>query len=131
MSTTTHFGVIKQCFHLLKNHKLLGVGPMHFAYYYNEWASHPYYVLLMIAVEWGIPAALIATVIFFWGFYERWQGGFLFPAEGFDLFFLCVISSFAVVNTPWLFFHLVLCIPKHRRWIQKMNEELKCRMKEQ
>ncbi|OHA73979.1 MAG: hypothetical protein A3B24_00730 [Candidatus Wildermuthbacteria bacterium RIFCSPLOWO2_01_FULL_48_16] len=74
---------------------------------------------------------LAVAAIFFWGFYERWQGGFLFPAEGFDLFFLCVISSFAVVNTPWLFFHLVLCIPKHRRWIQKMNEELKCRMKEQ
>jgi putative inorganic carbon (hco3(-)) transporter len=43
---------------------LLGVGPMHFAYYANTVAAHPHNALLQLASEWGIPAALLFTAVF-------------------------------------------------------------------
>ena len=45
---------------MLKAHPLLGVGPMHFAYYPNGVAAHPHNSVLQWAVEWGVPSALLA-----------------------------------------------------------------------
>jgi len=43
---------------------LLGIGPMHFAYYGNAVAAHPHNALLQLAAEWGIPAALLFMAVF-------------------------------------------------------------------
>ncbi len=43
---------------------LLGVGPMHFAYYANTVAAHPHNAVLQFMAEWGFPAALLFTVVF-------------------------------------------------------------------
>lgn len=45
-------------------HPLSGIGPMHFAYYVNAVAAHPHNMILQFMAEWGIPAALLFTVVF-------------------------------------------------------------------
>ena len=42
-------------------HPLLGVGPMHYAYWANEVAAHPHNALLQWFAEWGLPAGLLLT----------------------------------------------------------------------
>ena len=37
---------------------LLGVGPMHFSYHFNEWGAHPHNFLLQLAAEWGLGSPL-------------------------------------------------------------------------
>ncbi|MDF2690186.1 MAG: hypothetical protein K0S29_41 [Gammaproteobacteria bacterium] len=59
---------------LIKAHPLLGVGPMHFSYYayaYEQLVAHPHNAILMIACEWGIPAALMIISVIAWGLW-RW-----------------------------------------------------------
>lgn len=43
------------------HHPVLGVGPMHFAYFANKIAAHPHNAVLQWFAEWGIPAALMLT----------------------------------------------------------------------
>lgn len=42
-------------------HPLLGVGPMHYAYFATKIAAHPHNAVLQWLAEWGIPAALLLT----------------------------------------------------------------------
>lgn len=42
-------------------HPLLGVGPMHYAYFSTEVAAHPHNAVLQWLAEWGVPAALLFT----------------------------------------------------------------------
>ena len=42
-------------------HPLLGVGPMHYAYWANEVAAHPHNAVLQWLAEWGVPAGLLLT----------------------------------------------------------------------
>ena len=53
---------------------LFGIGPMHFAYYANAVAAHPHNAVLQFMAEWGIPAALLFTVVFAAGglAFARW-----------------------------------------------------------
>jgi putative inorganic carbon (HCO3(-)) transporter len=55
-----------QALALIKAHPLLGIGPMHFAYYnINGEAAHPHNAILLTACEWGIPALLIVIWLVF------------------------------------------------------------------
>lgn len=60
---------------LLKNDLLLGIGPMNFACFsaghFPIYPAHPHNSLIQIAVEWGLPAALIVVFLFSWGIW-RW-----------------------------------------------------------
>lgn len=42
-------------------HPLLGVGPMHYAYWATEVAAHPHNAILQWLAEWGMPATLLLT----------------------------------------------------------------------
>lgn len=44
-------------------HPLLGVGPMHYAYFATRVAAHPHNAVLQWMAEWGIPAALLLTAV--------------------------------------------------------------------
>lgn len=44
-------------------HPLLGVGPMHYAYFATRVAAHPHNAVLQWLAEWGIPAALLLTAV--------------------------------------------------------------------
>lgn len=44
---------------LIREHPLLGVGPMHFAAQAHATNAHPHNFVLQFAVEWGIPATII------------------------------------------------------------------------
>lgn len=46
---------------------LLGIGPMHYAYWSGEIAAHPHNAVLQWAAEWGLPAALLMTAVWAWG----------------------------------------------------------------
>jgi len=53
---------------LTSKHYWLGVGPMHYACVSNNHiAAHPHNAIFQIAAEWGIPCALIITILFLWG----------------------------------------------------------------
>ncbi len=41
----------------------LGVGPMHYAYFATEVASHPHNAVLQWLAEWGVPAAVLLTAV--------------------------------------------------------------------
>jgi len=50
-------------FEMIKNHPLLGIGPMHFAFNNFTIAAHPHNSTLHIAAEYGLPAVLIAVYL--------------------------------------------------------------------
>jgi len=50
-------------FEMIKNHPLLGIGPMHFAFNNFTIAAHPHNSILHIAAEYGLPAVLIAVYL--------------------------------------------------------------------
>lgn len=43
---------------------LLGIGPMHYAYFSSAVAAHPHSALLQWLAEWGLPATLLLTSVF-------------------------------------------------------------------
>lgn len=49
----------EQAWEIIKQHPLLGVGPMHFAAIPNMVGAHPHNSILQLAAEWGIPAMLL------------------------------------------------------------------------
>lgn len=48
-----------QAWEMVKQHPLLGVGPIHFAATPNGVGAHPHNSILQLAAEWGIPAMLL------------------------------------------------------------------------
>lgn len=60
---------------LIAQNPLLGVGPMHYAWYPNQVAAHPHNSVLQIAAEWGVPALLIVLCMFVYGML-RWHKRF-------------------------------------------------------
>lgn len=61
----------------IRSHPLLGVGPMHLAYWLNPDVpvAHPHNALLQVAAEWGVPAALLASGVVLYAF-ARFAGAF-------------------------------------------------------
>ena len=53
----------EQALHLFSLHWLLGVGPLHFAYYPTNLAAHPHNLFLLILSEWGLIGALLAIIL--------------------------------------------------------------------
>jgi O-antigen ligase len=49
-----------RAFEMIKDHPLLGIGPMNFAFNNFSIAAHPHNSVLHIAAEYGLPAVLIA-----------------------------------------------------------------------
>jgi hypothetical protein len=47
-----------------RDNPLFGIGPMHFAYHANAVAAHPHNMILQFMAEWGVPAAILFTVVF-------------------------------------------------------------------
>ncbi len=49
-------------------HPLLGIGPMHYAYFFNGEGAHPHNFWLQLAAEWGLPVAGVAlsAVVLLW-----------------------------------------------------------------
>lgn len=48
---------------MVAEHPWLGVGPMHFVYAPTRSGAHPHNLVLQIASEWGVPAALLAVAL--------------------------------------------------------------------
>lgn len=44
-------------------HPLLGIGPMHYAYFATEVAAHPHNAVLQWLAEWGVSVALLFTAV--------------------------------------------------------------------
>lgn len=57
-----------QAWMMIKSKMVLGVGPLHYAYYPNAIGAHPHNSLLMIASEWGVPVTVFMVFLASWGF---------------------------------------------------------------
>jgi O-antigen ligase len=55
---------------MINEHPLLGIGPMHFAWYPNGIsAGHPHNSILQWAVEWGVPSVILMLFMFSHGLF--------------------------------------------------------------
>jgi O-antigen ligase len=61
-TTSDRIELWKQALHLIQNHPIFGIGPMHFAWY-SPISAHPHNSVLQIMTEWGLPAALLILII--------------------------------------------------------------------
>lgn len=68
-SASARIQLAKTAIQLALNNPLFGVGPLHFSYYDpGDIAAHPHNSILLIASEWGIPAALCVSMLLVNGF---------------------------------------------------------------
>ena len=59
-----------QAISLISDNPLLGIGPMHFAWYPNGIsAGHPHNSILQWASEWGVPSAILMIFLFCYSIY--------------------------------------------------------------
>lgn len=61
-TTNDRIELWQQCFNLIQDHPIFGVGPMHFAWV-SRLSAHPHNSVLQIMAEWGLPAALLILAI--------------------------------------------------------------------
>ena len=73
-TTSDRIELWKQALHLIQDHPIFGIGPMHFAWY-SPISAHPHNSVLQIMAEWGLPAALLILIITFYGLF-CWVGTF-------------------------------------------------------
>lgn len=64
---SARISLLRQAWQLFSGDPLLGAGPMHFAYYYNEISLHPHNVLMQLLAEWGLPATFLIGLLSLWG----------------------------------------------------------------
>ena len=78
---------------LIKKHPWLGVGPQNFSYFPNMYGSHPHNAVLLIAVEWGIPAAIIAVVLVLWGYFAWLKRSRILLSENNSILIVALTAS--------------------------------------
>lgn len=78
--TTGRAGMWLGCLRMIAAAPWLGLGPMHFALYQGRSGAHPHNLLMQIAVEWGVAAALLLGVLILGGL-AAWLRHARRPAE--------------------------------------------------
>ncbi len=68
VSVNSRFYLWHQAWMMIKSKVVLGVGPLHYAYYPNAIGAHPHNSLLLMASEWGVPVTLFMVFLATWGF---------------------------------------------------------------
>ena len=99
-------------------HPFLGIGPMHLADLPNGVAAHPHQALLQWAAEWGVPSALLVTMLVGYG---AWAVlGVLRGRRGStheeDVFRLCVAGALAA-SLVQAMVDGVLVMPYSQLWV--------------
>lgn len=64
----------KHAVNLFLSHWLLGVGPLHYAYYPDKIGAHPHNALLLVAAEWGGLSCLAIVIVVIRGLFS-WISG--------------------------------------------------------
>lgn len=64
-SVTPRVALWQQAWHLFMTHPWLGVGPMHYAYYPNQYAAHAHNGYLQLLAEWGGLAFVLLMAVLF------------------------------------------------------------------
>lgn len=67
-TTSDRIVLWRQALDLIQQHPVLGVGPMHFAWF-SPVSAHPHNSVLQIMAEWGLPAALLLFTLVFYGLF--------------------------------------------------------------
>ncbi len=67
-TTSDRIELWKHALHLIQDHPIFGVGPMHFAWY-SPISAHPHNSVLQMMAEWGLPAAVLVLVITCYGLF--------------------------------------------------------------
>jgi len=84
-----------QAWEMIKARPLLGFGPMHFANTYNPIAAHPHQAFLQWASEWGVPSAILVSLLVIrgmWGAFVQVRAKRL-SADQVDLLRVCLFAS--------------------------------------
>lgn len=84
-----------QAWEMIKARPLLGFGPMHFANTYNPIAAHPHQAFLQWASEWGVPSAILVSLLVIrgmWGAFVQVRAKRL-AADQVDLLRVCLFAS--------------------------------------
>ncbi|MEJ2452772.1 MAG: O-antigen ligase family protein [Candidatus Thiodiazotropha sp.] len=87
----------QQSLEFIRQHPLLGIGPLHLANHYNAHAAHPHNSLLQLAAEWGVPATIIVLGLFIWG-YGSWLKGCVGRQTPMDIALSLSLSTGAVYS---------------------------------
>lgn len=97
---------------------LLGVGPMHFAYYSGRHSGSPHNVVLQFAAEWGVPATLILLGLALLGI-KRWWIFIRKTAPESERYVRGVALKCAVVGTlvSSMFDGSLLIVPVAQVWL--------------
>lgn len=85
----------QQAWSMIKQHPLLGLGPMHFADIWNAVGAHPHQAILQWASEWGVLSTLIVTGLVLHGLIATWRllRKRALSSEPVDLMRLCLSAS--------------------------------------
>lgn len=105
---------------MIKNHPLLGAGPLHFAHYGRDInnGAHPHNWALQIAAEWGIPALLCFCSIIFIAFKKMLASRRMIAADDFKN--QAILSTWLVTGVAIVTDGLVsglIVMPSSQLWI--------------
>lgn len=57
----------EDAWHLFLQNPILGAGPMHYAYYFQDISLHPHNSIMQLLSEWGLPTTLLLLLLSLWG----------------------------------------------------------------
>lgn len=98
-TTSDRIELWKQALHLIQDHPVFGVGPMHFAWY-SPISAHPHNSVVQIMAEWGLPAALLIIIMACYGLFcwlKKFNAGHLETRTNHDCN-LAIILFFTVIT---------------------------------
>ncbi|GAB7528854.1 O-antigen ligase family protein [Pseudomonas sp. 3A(2025)] len=108
----------QQAWNMIKEHPLLGFGPMHFADTWNAVGAHPHQAILQWASEWGVPSTLIVMGLALHGLVATWRllRKRALSNEPVDLLRLCLATSLVGAMTQAMV-DGVIVMPYSQLWL--------------
>jgi O-antigen ligase len=112
-TTSDRIELWKQALHLIQDHPVFGVGPMHFAWY-SPISAHPHNSVVQIIAEWGLPAAALILMITCYGLFiwlKKFNVGNLQTQTDNDRNLAIILFFTIVTNTAYSLVDGVIVMP--------------------
>jgi putative inorganic carbon (hco3(-)) transporter len=112
-TTNDRIGLWSQAITLIKEFPLLGVGPMHFAWF-SQSNAHPHNSVLQLAAEFGLPAALIVLTIVVYGlnfWFKKFNTNTLKSQSTFDSQLAIILFFTIIMNAAYSMVDGVIVTP--------------------
>jgi O-antigen ligase len=112
-TTSDRIELWKQALHLIQDHPIFGIGPMHFAWY-SPISAHPHNSVLQIMAEWGLPAALLTVMITCYGLFcwlKKFNIGKLQSKTNYDCNLAIILFFTVITNAVYSLVDGVIVMP--------------------